>query len=353
MSGPLRIAVVGTGYAAEHVRGFSALDDVELVGVCARRRSSAERFARTHEIPAATDSLAEVLSIPELDAVSVASPPPTHLEVVSAALERGLHVLCEKPLGANATQAQQMLELARAAGVVHAVNYDYRVVPDLTRMHDMVRDGYIGALRHGAILWMHSYHADPDTSWTWRNDLTLAGAGVLGDLNHAIDYLRWTFGEVERVAADVRVSVPTRREPETSVSRDVDAEDVASVVAVTSEGIPVVMQLSRCATGGGQLVVEAYGADGMLRMEMPDSIARWTTSLSVRLAADLEPHALSDPTPSNDLITTERAFVEAIRSGGRASPLCTFEDGLAAWRIVAAIYASHAGGAWLKPGSAT
>ena len=212
MSGPLRIALVGTGYAAEHVRGFSALEDVELVGVCARRHVSAERFARAHRIPLATDSLGELLSISELDAVSVASPPSTHHEVVNAALDRGLHVLCEKPLGANANQAKCMLDLARAAGVVHAVNYDYRVVPDLTRMHDMVRHGYVGRLRHGSIQWMGDYHADPDTSWTWRNDLALAGSGVLGDLNHAIDYLRWTFGEVERVAADVRVLVPRRRD---------------------------------------------------------------------------------------------------------------------------------------------
>jgi predicted dehydrogenase len=348
----LRIAVVGAGYASEHVRGFGALDDVEVVAVCARRRESAERFAREHDIALATDSLEDVLAIPGLDAITVASPPATHLEVVAAAFDRGLHVLCEKPLGCNPAESERMLELARTAGVVHAVNYDYRVVPDLTRMHDLVRNGYVGAVRHGAIHWMGDYHADEASSWTWRNDLAVAGAGVLGDLNHAIDYLRWTFGDAARVAADVRVCVPERPDHESGAPREVDAEDVASILAVTTEGIPVVVQLSRCATGGGQLVIESYGADGMLRMEMPDTSARWTTSLSGRLAGDAQPRVLSEPSPWDELMTTERAFVEAIRSDGETAPLCTFEDGLAVSRIVGAIYASHGSGAWVELGNA-
>jgi predicted dehydrogenase len=345
---PLRIAVIGTGYAAEHVRGYRALDDVEVAVVAAGHRASAERFAQEHGIPQVADSFEEAFAVTGLDAVSVASPPATHVEVVGAALARGLHVLCEKPLGRNATEAQRMLESARAAGVVHAVNYDYRVAPDLARLGSLVREGSVGRLRHAGLQWMADYHADGNVSWTWRNDRSIAGPGVLGDLNHAIDYVRWAFGEVDRVAADVRVCIERRPDPDTGASRPADTEDVASIVAVTVDGVPVSVQLSRCATGGGHLHVECYGSDGMLRMEMPDAGERSATTLTARRAG--EPNGAPRPCAPSDapVVTTEQAFVEAIRTGGASAPLSTFEDGLAVSRILDAIFESHDSGRWVE-----
>jgi predicted dehydrogenase len=344
--------VIGAGYASEHVRGYSAVDGVEVVVVSARHRASAERFAQEHRIARVADSFQEALATPGLDAVSIASPPVTHFEVLRVALEHGLHVLCEKPLGMDATEAERMLEAVRTAGVVHAVNYDWRVVPDLARMHELVREGSIGRLRHAAILWMGHYHADREESWTWRNDRAIAGAGVLGDLNHAIDYVRWAFGEVDRVAADVRVCVEQRPDPDTGAPKRADAEDVASIVAVTADGVPVTVQLSRCASGGGQLSIECYGTDGMLRMEMPDATERWITTLRTRLAG--EDGAPRTCAPSGAPVpTTEQAFVDAIRSGGARAPLSTFADGVAVARILDAIFESHDSARWVRIPSQT
>ena len=85
---PVKVAVFGTGYAEEHVRGYQARDDVEVAVVCASRRSSAESFALEHGIAFATSSYEEALSFPGLTAVSIATPPATHPKIALAATNR-------------------------------------------------------------------------------------------------------------------------------------------------------------------------------------------------------------------------------------------------------------------------
>lgn len=346
----VKVAILGTGYAAEHVRHYRSRHDVEVVGVYARSRTSVDRFAREHEIEYATTSWEELLSLPDLTAVSIATPPSTHLEVVRAAAERWLHVLCEKPLALNAPEATQMLELADDAGIVHATNFDFRTSPDMARLHELLEGRYIGELRHAAIHWMGCDHADPAGPWTWRHDRARAGAGVMSDLNHALDHVRWLFGEPARVVADVRVIVSERRDPDSGDARLSDTEDVASFIVVTVDDKPVSAQLSRCATGGGHVVVEAFGSEGMLRMTTPDASTRLATTLvGSRRPGTAED--LSSATAPERVVTSQDLFVEAIQArlaGRPASGVSSsFEDGVSAMRLLDAIRESSAARAWV------
>jgi predicted dehydrogenase len=347
----VKVAVFGTGYAEEHVRGYQARDDVEVAVVCARRQSSAECFALEHGIPFATSSYEEALSFPGLTAVSIATPPVTHAKIALAAINRGLHVLCEKPLALDARQAVRMLEAAEAAHVVHATNFDYRVSPNVTRLHELLRDGFIGTLRHGTINWMGSYHADPEVEWTWRNDRALAGPGMLGDLNHGVDYIRWLFGDVERVVSNVQVIIPQRPDTQTGEPRAADTDDLATFMAVTTQGATIGVQMSRCATAGGHLVIECFGSEGMLRLTMPDAVDRWTTTLVGRRAEDDGPRNLSDETDRYDVVTTEDRFIETIKARIARKPepgvLSSFRDGVAAMRLVDAIFESSCSRVWI------
>src|SRR5438034_10125634 len=121
-----RIAIVGTGFGClTHVPAFRAagFEVLTLVG-----RDPAKTAARADllGIPHATTSLAEALALPGLDAVSIATPPETHLPLVLQAVEAGRHVLCEKPFALDSAEARQMLAAADKAGAVHFLGTEFR-----------------------------------------------------------------------------------------------------------------------------------------------------------------------------------------------------------------------------------
>ena len=109
--------------------------------------SNAERVAKERKIPHAFPSTEAMLAGVELDVVSVASPPFDHLPSVLAALAAGKHVLCEKPFGMNVAEAEQMVAAAERAGTATAMSFEFRYVPAIIALRELLDNGHIGALR--------------------------------------------------------------------------------------------------------------------------------------------------------------------------------------------------------------
>jgi predicted dehydrogenase len=119
-----------------------------VVAVAARDRARAEAFARRHHIPRVHDSYEALLADPEIDAVYNPLPNGLHAEWTLRALDAGKHVLCEKPLTANAAEAEQVAAAADRTGLVVMEAFHYRYHPLAHRMVEVVRSGEIGAVRH-------------------------------------------------------------------------------------------------------------------------------------------------------------------------------------------------------------
>src|SRR5438874_436656 len=104
------MAVIGVNYGESHIAAFAARRDVELVAVCSRRRESVDAIADRYGVVFRTTRYEDVLALDELDAVSIAAPAGLHREIALAAIARGCHVLCEKPLSTSTAQAKEMLD---------------------------------------------------------------------------------------------------------------------------------------------------------------------------------------------------------------------------------------------------
>jgi predicted dehydrogenase len=96
-----------------------------------------------------------------------------------AAISGGIHILCETPLALATVEGEEMLAAAAERGVVHAVNYDYRVIPDHERFHQLLTDGYVGAVAPAHLCWMSDHNADEGIHRGWRHDRREAGFGVI------------------------------------------------------------------------------------------------------------------------------------------------------------------------------
>jgi predicted dehydrogenase len=341
---PLSVGVVGLGYGASHVAAFQACPDVEVTAVCARTRSSAEAVGERHGVGIRTTDYAEVLDA-GVDAISSATPPGLHRPIALEAFRRGIHVLCEKPLAAELSEGVEMLAAAEAAGVVHAVNYDYRALPDHSEFHRLIADGYIGEFRHAHLHWMSGHHADETIAWGWRHSREAAGFGVLGDFSHILDDVLWNFGAVVSVCADLQTVVAERHDPESARPRRSEVEDVASFVLLLENGGRVVGQLSRCAPGAAHRSIECFGSEGMLRLTMADHIARETELVGSRAGGPLE--RLSLPVGDPQAQSSQAAFVAAIRSPDVPVP-ASFREGVEVLRLTEAMRASSESGSYVR-----
>jgi predicted dehydrogenase len=202
----LRGAIIGLGNVAVggHVPGWARRDDVEIVAVTDADR--ARREIGCARLPGARwyDTVDELLTAAPLDFVDVCTPPASHGALVCRALERGLHVLCEKPLVVGADELARIERLARAGRrVVHTV-HNWHHAPIIRRTAELVRQGAIG--EPGRVVWQTlrtqpAAAAQPNGA-NWRLDPALGG-GVLADHGWHVFYLLgdWIKGTPTSVSA--------------------------------------------------------------------------------------------------------------------------------------------------------
>lgn len=203
----LRGAMVGFGNVAVHghVPGWLARPDVQIAAVAdARPARRAEAAAR---LPGARwyDSAEELLEREALDFVDIAAPPSSHAELIRAALRRGVHVLCEKPLVCSLADLAGVTQLASAAGrVLHTV-HNWHHAPIVRRVRALLQEGAIGRVQR--VVW-HTLRTKPAAAGdervgNWRVDPGIAGGGVLTDHGWHVFYVlrRWVGADPTAVSA--------------------------------------------------------------------------------------------------------------------------------------------------------
>jgi xylose dehydrogenase (NAD/NADP) len=149
MADKIRWGVLGTARHAGNtlLPAFYAAKSGDVVAVASRDSARARQFANAHGIPASYGDYEALLADETIDAVYIPLPNHLHKEWAIRAAEAGKHCLCEKPLGLNAAEAEQMIQAFKAAGLTLAEAFQWRHHPQAQRVRQMLRDGAIGELR--------------------------------------------------------------------------------------------------------------------------------------------------------------------------------------------------------------
>jgi predicted dehydrogenase len=167
----------------------------EFYGVVTRDPAKALAYPRAR----AWTSLEEALDDPAIDTVYVASPVALHASHTISALRAGKHVLCEKPVGMNYTEAQSMVEAAEASGKLLGVAFYRRLYPKLIRAKQLISEGLIGQPVL-AEAWAHGWLESEERGWL--RDRALSGGGPLFDTgSHRIDAFHFLFGKAREAVA--------------------------------------------------------------------------------------------------------------------------------------------------------
>ena len=333
----VRWGVIGSGGIARRrtiPEGIIPAQNAELVIVydidASANKAVAEAFGAS-----AADSLEELLAA-DIEAVYVASPVNMHLEHVKACAGAGKHVLCEKPLGRNVAEAEEMVRVCDRAGVVLGTALMMRFVEQHREALKLIETGAIGTPVYARAQLSCWY---PPMEHSWRQDPARGGGGSLMDMgSHCIDLLEMFLGEIKRVSCFTNQQV-----------HGYPSEDSAVAMLYFKNGaLATVDNLFNVPDSSVTNALEIYGSEGSI-------LARYTIGqgpageMTARLATAAggydarqdraEGEILNiSPTPVNTYMAEVMEFSNALLEGRK--PLVSAEIGLRNQKVLAACYES-------------
>lgn len=341
---PLKVAVCGTGFGRlTHVPGYRSCENVEVAALVGSNYDRTQAYADALKIPIASTSLDDVLGLPNLDLVSVASPVHFHYEHGIAALEAHKHVVVEKPLALNHREAEQMAALAQTRDdLVAVVNTQLRFCPTRQQLKTLVDNNFLGRLYHVSV---HSYHDYRSRPWSWKDT---RNNGVLrGHASHMIDLVQWLFGPVEQVLGGVLETMIPAKPDRHGTMRPVECEDFASFIVRLANGAVVTFVFSSMAIRPklrpgyepAYMRVEAFGEQGSLLLDLDDRLYgcqstqdQWTKMGTTAPFARIE--GIRQRVWDMSFAKLAQTVVSAIRKQSSVEPAATFSDGLAVTRVL-------------------
>src|SRR5829696_3424954 len=255
MANRIRLGIIGTSDWVElmYLTNLSNRSDVEIAAIAARNPARLAEMAAKYGIAATFTDYRQLIANGGLDAVVVATPDDQHLAMTLAAVDKGLHVLCEKPLANNAADARRMLVAAQRRDIKHMVLFTYRWQPHYQYLKTLIDDETLGGVYRAQFSFIHDYARD--NSYQWRLDRHRAN-GVIGDLgSHMIDLLRWYFGEIASVSATLGTSISRTQIVGHEAGSGYDSGHLSLRLANGVLGVIDVTALSHLADMGAKQVV--------------------------------------------------------------------------------------------------
>ena len=327
MSEPLRIALIGTGRIGQvHATNIAASPDATLQWVC-------DAVAASAEVTAArlggrvTSNTADLFAADDVDAVVIASPTPTHIDLIAAALDAGIPVLCEKPIDLDIARVDGLRVTAAASKIPIALGFNRRFDPHFAELHRRVAAGEIGKLE---TLVITSRDPAPPAA-----EYVAVSGGIFRDMTiHDFDMARFFVPSIVSVTAHGTHQFS----PEIEAAGDFDG---AVVVLRGADGELITITNSRHSAYGYDQRLEAVGADGLLQ------VGNIGETVVTRWGSD----AVETRSPYLDFFL--QRYAEAYRIGlaafialarGEASSSPGFEDGRAALLLADAAARSAATG---------
>lgn len=233
----LKIGVIGTGKISQyrHLPEIKSNINAEVHAVCDVVSDRADEMAQIFNCKAYND-FEELLQDPALDAVVVAATNVTHAEMSIAALTLGKHVLCEKPMATNLSDAQKMLNAAKASGKQLMIAHNQRLEPAHIKAKQIIQSGKLGRVLSFTSIFGHPgcehWAIEGKNTWFFKSDL--AGLGVLGDLAiHKLDLMRYLLDD-NYIEAISFMDTLSKTFPD---GKKIDVEDNAVCLLRTKKGV--------------------------------------------------------------------------------------------------------------------
>ncbi len=262
----IKVGIIGCGKIAQtrHIPEYLKEEDVKLAALYDMNLERAKDLAAKYGAKACA-SVDELLSL-DLDAVSVCTANATHAELAIKALEKGLDVLCEKPMAMNEEDCVKMTECARKNGRILMIGQNQRLTPTHVKARDLIREGKIGKVVSFSATFAHggpeTWSIDPGAN-TWFFDMSTAVMGAMADLGiHKPDLLNFILDD-EICAVTAKLSTLDKKG---SDGTPIAVDDNAFCIYEMKKGAVGVMRASWTNYGSEDNSTIIYGSEGVLKI---------------------------------------------------------------------------------------
>ena len=376
----LNIWLVGYGFMGrthsnafrQAPRYFDLPFEPVLKAVAARNRERVDAFASNWGYESAETDWRRLVERRDIDLIDIASPNDTHAEIAVAAARAGKMVMCEKPLARTAAEAETMVSAVESAGVANSVWYNYRRVPAVVLLKQLIDEGRLGRIFHYRAKFLQDWTISQDLpqggEGLWRLDAGVAGSGVTGDLlAHCIDTALWLNGSLSDVTAMTETFIKERKHNLTGRVEPVGIDDASAFLGRFQNGSLALFEATRYARGHKALyTLEINGEHASARWDLHDlhrlqwfdhrddsQLRGWR---SLHVTDGDHPYMKHWWVPGlqigyeHTFIHHFADFLDAAARG--ASPAPTFRDGLATDYVTDAVLKSAKSGRWEQVGVA-
>ncbi|HEY2410903.1 MAG TPA: Gfo/Idh/MocA family oxidoreductase [Pirellulaceae bacterium] len=324
MSQKMQLGLIGAGGIAQtYVQALAESVTAELVGVADVRASAAKALAERAGCPA-FGSFEELLEEVDCEGVIVCTPPVTHPEICCNLLDRGLNVLCEKPLAVGLDEARAMVAAAERSGAQLTMASKFRYARDVVEAKSIVASGVIGDV----VLFENAFTSRVEMKSRWNSDPTISGGGVLVDNGtHSVDILRYFLGPLVEIQ-----TIEGRR------VQDIPVEDTVRVFVRSAAGVMGSIDLSWSLNKELPYYISVYGSGGTVHVGWKES--------KFRRADDKEWTVFGSGYEKVQAFRSQiDNFVRSIR--GHEAPLISLADALASVEVIDAAYDAMWRAAWV------
>jgi predicted dehydrogenase len=281
---PLNVGLVGYGFMGRaHSNAFLKAErffplerTIVRKAVCARDAAKAEAFASQWGYESTETDWRKLVERADIDVIDIASPNDTHRDIAVAAAAAGKMILCEKPLGRNPSESEEMVGAVEQAGVANMVWYNYRRIPAVMLAKQLTDEGRLGRVFHYRAKFLQDWTISADLpqggAALWRLDVNVAGSGVTGDLlAHCIDTAIWLNGPIQEVSAVTETFIKERKHNLTGNVEKVGIDDASLFLARFANGSLATFEATRYARGHKALyTLEMNGEKASLFWDLHD-----------------------------------------------------------------------------------
>ena len=334
------VGLVGLGkMGISHLAAFRAHPGVNLVGVCDASRYTRDVLGRYSGLATFPD-LAALMDQVHLDALVIATPSRLHAPMVATALERGLHVFCEKPFTLDPRESGRLAGIARDRGLVTQVGYHNRFIAAFTEVKRLLDLGAIGRVSH-----IHAQAYGPvvlkAAGSTWRTRKVEGGGCLYDYAAHPVDLLTWYLGEPEAASGSVLGSVFSRETDDEVLSTLRFPGGVNAQLSVSWSDESQRKMTTRISLWGtrGRIVADRQEIQVHLREGAPE-VPGYRTGWNVRYTTDLTPPVWYY-LRGEEYSAQVAAFVERVNAGATRG-VADFDEAARTDRVLSMIQADAA-----------